>query len=70
MEMMGQLPEIRQAKRLRRNRGPDAFRRVARVSDGDHADELFEAYTQKHLVNLQRQNSGYTVKDENDNRHI
>lgn len=33
-------------------------------------DELFEAYTKKHLVNLQRQESGYTVKDENDNKHI
>lgn len=33
-------------------------------------DELFEAYTKKHLVNLQRQDSGYTVKDENDNKHI
>ena len=33
-------------------------------------DELFEAYTKKHLVNLQRQASGYMVKDENDNRHI
>jgi putative phosphoesterase len=33
-------------------------------------DELFEAYTKKHLVNLQRQESGYRVKDENDNKHI
>ena len=33
-------------------------------------DELFEAYTKKHIVNLARQDSGYTVKDENDNRHI
>ena len=33
-------------------------------------DELFEAYTKKHVVNLTRQDSGYTVKDENDNRHI
>ena len=33
-------------------------------------DDLFEAYTKKHLVNLQRQESGYTVKDESDNQHI
>ena len=33
-------------------------------------DELFEAYTKKHLVNLKRQESGYTVKDESDNKHI
>ena len=33
-------------------------------------DELFEAYTKKHLVNLKRQESGYAVKDENDNKHI
>ncbi len=33
-------------------------------------DELFEAYTKKHRVNLNRQESGYTVKDESDNKHI
>jgi dimeric dUTPase (all-alpha-NTP-PPase superfamily) len=33
-------------------------------------DELFAAYTKKHRVNLDRQASGYTLKDENDNRHI
>ncbi len=33
-------------------------------------DELFEAYTKKHIVNIARQDSGYTVKDENDNKHI
>ncbi len=33
-------------------------------------NELFEAYTKKHVVNLQRQDSGYTVKDESDNKHI
>ena len=33
-------------------------------------DELFEAYTKKHRVNLARQESGYTTKDENDNKHI
>jgi predicted phosphodiesterase len=33
-------------------------------------DELFEAYTKKHIVNMARQDSGYTVKDESDNKHI
>jgi diadenosine tetraphosphatase ApaH/serine/threonine PP2A family protein phosphatase/NTP pyrophosphatase (non-canonical NTP hydrolase) len=33
-------------------------------------EELFEAYTKKHAVNLNRQESGYTVKDESDNKHI
>jgi dimeric dUTPase (all-alpha-NTP-PPase superfamily) len=32
--------------------------------------ELFEAYAKKHRVNLDRQESGYTVKDESDNKHI
>ena len=34
------------------------------------ADEIFEAYTKKHAVNLNRQESGYLTKDENDNKHI
>jgi putative phosphoesterase len=42
---------------------------LAQVMEISH-EELFEAYTKKHLVNLQRQDSGYTVKDENDNKHI
>jgi dimeric dUTPase (all-alpha-NTP-PPase superfamily) len=33
-------------------------------------DELFEAYAKKHRVNLARQESGYTTKDESDNKHI
>jgi len=33
-------------------------------------DELFEAYTKKHRVNLARQESGYTIKDESDDQHI
>jgi dimeric dUTPase (all-alpha-NTP-PPase superfamily) len=37
---------------------------------GLSADEIFDAYVKKHRVNLQRQESGYTVKDENDNQHI
>ncbi len=34
------------------------------------ADEIFEAYNKKHQVNLERQASGYTAKDESDNKHI
>ena len=37
---------------------------------GMSADEIFEAYTKKHEVNLNRQDSGYLTKDENDNKHI
>ena len=37
---------------------------------GMTANDLFEAYTKKHRVNLDRQESGYTVKDESDNKHI
>ena len=34
------------------------------------ADDIFAAYTKKHQVNLDRQESGYTTKDETDNKHI
>jgi dimeric dUTPase (all-alpha-NTP-PPase superfamily) len=34
------------------------------------ADDIFAAYTKKHQVNLDRQESGYTTKDESDNKHI
>jgi dimeric dUTPase (all-alpha-NTP-PPase superfamily) len=37
---------------------------------GMSANDLFEAYTKKHRVNLDRQESGYAVKDESDNKHI
>ena len=37
---------------------------------GMSADDLFQAYVKKHEVNFQRQDTGYTVKDESDNRHI
>ena len=37
---------------------------------GITADDLFEAYSRKHQVNLARQASGYTTKDEADNQHI
>lgn len=33
-------------------------------------EEIFEAYTKKHRVNLARQDLGYTTKDETDNQHI
>ncbi len=33
-------------------------------------EDLFEAYTKKHAVNVQRQETGYTAKDEEDSRHI
>ena len=33
-------------------------------------DDIFAAYTKKHRVNLARQESGYTTKDETDNQHI
>ena len=33
-------------------------------------DELFESYTKKHIVNIARQDSGYTIKDESDNKHV
>jgi len=33
-------------------------------------DDIFEAYTKKHQVNLARQDSGYRTKDETDNKHI
>jgi len=31
---------------------------------------VFAAYVKKNAVNFQRQESGYAVKDENDNKHI
>jgi dimeric dUTPase (all-alpha-NTP-PPase superfamily) len=37
---------------------------------GMSAEDLFEAYQKKHQVNLNRQASGYSVKDESDNRQI
>ncbi len=32
--------------------------------------DVFDAYTKKHKVNVQRQESGYVIKDENDSKHI
>ena len=34
------------------------------------ARDVFDAYQQKHKVNVERQNSGYTVKNEDDSKHI
>ncbi|MFA5342469.1 MAG: dUTPase [Kiritimatiellia bacterium] len=34
------------------------------------AEDIFEAYRKKNEVNFQRQDSGYTAKDENDSKHI
>jgi dimeric dUTPase (all-alpha-NTP-PPase superfamily) len=42
---------------------------LAQVAGMD-ADDVFKAYTKKHQVNLNRQESGYHFKDENDNKHI
>jgi dimeric dUTPase (all-alpha-NTP-PPase superfamily) len=33
-------------------------------------DDVFEAYTRKHAVNVARQESGYTAKDETDNQGV
>jgi dimeric dUTPase (all-alpha-NTP-PPase superfamily) len=37
---------------------------------GMSADDVYEAYLKKNAVNHQRQDSGYTEKDEDDSRHI
>lgn len=37
---------------------------------GMTADEVYQIYTKKNEVNHQRQETGYAVKDENDNRSI
>jgi len=37
---------------------------------GMSADDVYAAYQKKHAVNVQRQETGYTVKDEEDSRHI
>ena len=34
------------------------------------ADDVFEAYVKKNEVNFQRQESGYSEKNEEDSRHI
>src|SRR4051812_16664488 len=42
---------------------------LAQVSEMT-ADDVFQAYTRKHAVNLARQDTGYSSKDESDNRGI
>ena len=37
---------------------------------GMSADDVFNAYVKKNEINLQRQQSGYTAKDEDDCKHI
>ena len=37
---------------------------------GMSADDVFEAYLKKNEVNFQRQESGYTEKDEDASKHI
>jgi len=37
---------------------------------GLSAEDVFAAYVKKNEVNFKRQESGYTVKDESDNKHI
>jgi dimeric dUTPase (all-alpha-NTP-PPase superfamily) len=37
---------------------------------GMSAEDVHRYYTEKNKVNVQRQDSGYTSKDEGDNRHI
>lgn len=37
---------------------------------GMSAEDVFRYYADKHKVNLQRQDSGYTTKDEHDNREV
>jgi len=42
---------------------------LAQVMDMS-AGDIFDAYQRKHRVNIERQNSGYTSKNENDSRHV
>ena len=42
---------------------------IAQVLEMTPAD-IYEAYTKKHQVNLDRQDSGYHTKDEHDSKHI
>ena len=37
---------------------------------GMSADDVYQAYLKKNAVNFKRQESGYTVKYENDSKHI
>lgn len=37
---------------------------------GLSADDVYQSYLKKNKVNMERQESGYTTKDENDSKHI
>ena len=37
---------------------------------GMNADDVFNAYIRKNEVNFKRQETGYTVKDDHDSKHI
>ena len=37
---------------------------------GMSADDVFELYTKKHELNHKRQDEGYTVKDDSDNKAL
>jgi len=37
---------------------------------GMSADDVFQAYVRKNEVNFKRQDTGYTVKDEHDSKHV
>jgi dimeric dUTPase (all-alpha-NTP-PPase superfamily) len=37
---------------------------------GLSAEDVYASYVKKNQVNLERQEQGYTVKDENDSKHI
>jgi dimeric dUTPase (all-alpha-NTP-PPase superfamily) len=37
---------------------------------GMSAEDVYQAYLKKNEVNFRRQETGYTVKDETDSRHI
>ena len=50
----------------------DLFHFLIRLAQvlGMSADDVYEAYLKKNEVNFQRQESGYTKKDEDDSKHI
>lgn len=37
---------------------------------GMNSEDVYQAYMEKHRVNVDRQESGYTVKDQTDSEHI
>lgn len=67
--MVGEIPEIRPAKRAGGSRGFFHLISISQVL-GMSADEVFQAYMKKNEVSFKRQDSGYTQKDEHDSKHI